>query len=129
MKPRPSDEPRTYFIYALVDPRTKLIAYVGCSEQLNRRIRSHQVGRLPSTQPRLGKWLAELRNSGLEPQSCLVAEVKFHRLVWHARRTALDIEKEVIGILARSEPPLMNIIGNRRSGWVHWTAKHKSKSQ
>ena len=55
-----------FTVYALVDPRTDKVRYIGCTTQsLDRRLRQHLGDQVAS--PRKYQWLAELRQANLEP--------------------------------------------------------------
>lgn len=66
-----STSPRTYRIYALVDPRSGEARYVGqTADTLWPRLRSH----LRQRKLRTNQWLAELTSLELEPQIALLGE-------------------------------------------------------
>jgi hypothetical protein len=65
---------KTVFIYALVDPRTQEVRYVGKTACTEERLRGH----LYETQTKhtyKGKWLAQLRREGLKPELVILEEV------------------------------------------------------
>jgi len=66
----PTDGRREWVIYALRDPRTKRVRYVGWTVDLARRVRVH-LSRSRTEVTYKGHWLAELVSMGLEP----IAEV------------------------------------------------------
>src|SRR5260370_31240290 len=55
---------RTYFIYALIDPRDDSIRYVGLTEYPDIRLKQHILGdgNIPKR-----KWVSELNRLGLSP--------------------------------------------------------------
>ena len=59
-------------IYALVDPRTEAVRYVGRSDNLELRYKRHCLYPSPS---RKGQWVKELRVEGLRPQLRVLEEV------------------------------------------------------
>lgn len=64
---------KTKTIYGLVDPTTKLIRYVGCSEDVERRLAEHIYARSNSTKP-LADWINSLVEEDLFP-TCQILEV------------------------------------------------------
>lgn len=58
------------WVYALVDPRTSEVRYVGASQNLRQRTREHARGF--SGSQTVGKWTRELRKAGLKPQVYLL---------------------------------------------------------
>lgn len=71
---------RRYFVYALVDPRTREPRYVGITMDLHRRKREHIAqGRLECDRrcfpnAALMKWLADLYQARLEPEVRVLQE-------------------------------------------------------
>lgn len=56
---------RTYLIYGLIDPRDKLIHYIGMTMDLHARMRAHAVNH--SGIPNTANWIANLEVEGLLP--------------------------------------------------------------
>jgi hypothetical protein len=85
-------------IYALVDPRTELVRYVGCSVDPAKRLTKHMYGSGASRPMR--EWCLGLRALGLKP-SMLILE----------RNTASPIEAEQnwINIFRAAGSDLLNI--------------------
>lgn len=54
-----------YLTYGLVDPRTKLIRYVGCSSCGLKRPRQHMNPRENRANPKKAMWIRDLRTAGL----------------------------------------------------------------
>lgn len=89
------------FIYALVDPRTDAIKYVGRSENVQRRTRAHKT---TPTNPEMAAWLQELGSLGLEPRAqvlekatnvtCDEAEVRW---INEHRATVLNVFSASLG--------------------------------
>lgn len=66
---------RTYFVYALADPRTGEVRYVGCTADLERRFSDHCAASYDSS---TYAWCRELASLGLEPVLvCLQATIDF----------------------------------------------------
>lgn len=66
---------RTYFVYALGDPRTGELRYVGCTADLERRFADHCAASYDTS---TYAWCRELGNLGLEPVLvCLQATTDF----------------------------------------------------
>lgn len=63
-------------IYALGDPRSGLVRYVGQTVNLQARTEKHVGGRTDQRNPELRGWLAELRRAGLEPQVRVLEECR-----------------------------------------------------
>lgn len=59
-------EPRKVWIYALVDPRDKLVKYIGQSVNPASRYSAHMSGSYTSSQF-VGDWCAELKSQSLKP--------------------------------------------------------------
>lgn len=71
-EPMPLDyTPRTTFIYALVDPHTDAVRYVGKTENVAGRFQAHCGERGSSHKHR---WIAQLRREGLKPVLNLLEE-------------------------------------------------------
>lgn len=76
--------PATVFIYALIDPRTEVVKYVGRTDNLARRTKAHKVR---PTNREMALWLQELAVAALEPSvkvlervdatNCDAAEVRW----------------------------------------------------
>lgn len=64
---------RTGCVYALVDPRTKAIHYIGQTIQTTlKRYREHWVSYAPNS--RVSDWFKELRSLNLEPEMRILEE-------------------------------------------------------
>jgi hypothetical protein len=63
----------TTFIYALVDPRTSSVRYVGKSNYPFHRLRAHQTRKGVNRDK--DAWVAELEAGGMEPTVKVLAEV------------------------------------------------------
>jgi hypothetical protein len=61
---------RTWHIYALKDPRTEEVRYIGVTTDPKRRFRKHLTSKDLST-PR-ARWIAELREAGLRPSQEII---------------------------------------------------------
>lgn len=73
--------PETVFIYALCEPGSSIVRYVGMTTHMAKRLRAHVSGsrRHPS---RLGNWLRDLMSENLRPALRLVMETS--RASWRA---------------------------------------------
>jgi hypothetical protein len=60
-----------YSVYVLIDPRDKMVRYVGTSKNVNRRFREHRQGR--SSVP-IANWVKELKEQGLASDISIVEE-------------------------------------------------------
>lgn len=59
------------YIYALIDPRDRLIKYVGQSDNIDRRYEEH-ISKMEGTSK--GKWVRELLLLGMEPEIIRIGE-------------------------------------------------------
>lgn len=88
---------RTGVIYALSDPRTGAVRYVGWTINLRTRIRDHlKPSRLAGTQRR-DRWLKALGSAGLQPSVIILEHVAAdwaaaeRKWITHFRREAADL--------------------------------------
>lgn len=63
------------FIYALIDPRTDAVRYVGKSDKPRTRLRQHIRAASGGANSRLYQWIRELLAAGLEPHMEILEEV------------------------------------------------------
>lgn len=70
--PLHAQDGNTTFIYALVDPRTQQIRYVGKANDPQHRLRDHLREKRKSYK---NSWIKELRDNGLVPELQIVEEV------------------------------------------------------
>lgn len=61
----------TWNIYALIDPRTREMKYVGKSFSLKTRFNQHRLSKGKSAK---SVWISELKSQGLEPQICILEQ-------------------------------------------------------
>jgi predicted GIY-YIG superfamily endonuclease len=89
-----------YFVYELVDPRTDAVAYVGITDNPNRRFQAH----LSDTETNDGKrmWVEQLQSEGLEPRMRILEIVE-------TKEEALEREKHLIRHYTRLGEQLTNI--------------------
>lgn len=59
------------YIYALVDPRTQAIRYIGRTNNLKLRLQGHRIQ--PSR--KVGAWIQELQQNGLKPHCRLLEKI------------------------------------------------------
>lgn len=107
-------------IYALRDPRTNSIMYIGATANITRRMYSHAQG---EGNPSMGAWMKELRGAGLKPLIEILEEADAS--VWRER------ERHHVGT---HQPPLnrrrRNVVvcGEKFLRWVervgpYWIAE------
>jgi len=85
-------------VYALADPRSDSIYYVGRSNNPDRRLRDHLKGGEHETNPDKDAWIAELRDAEMKPQLVIVEDVADPQAV---------LEREarwILELLRRGEP-------------------------
>ena len=63
-------------IYALVDPRTDEVRYIGNTVDIKHREKSHLTCKKLPNNPRLMKWLQELRDIGLKFQVKIIGVIQ-----------------------------------------------------
>lgn len=66
---------RPVFIYALVDPRTSDIRYIGKSIRPEQRLENH-INENPKRPCHRTNWLRELKSAGLRPILCIIEEIQ-----------------------------------------------------
>lgn len=104
-RPRFFDPERPTSIYALIDPRTGGVGYVGATGDPRKRWSQHR------TEPGYGRkqqWLRELRSVGLEPVMRILEEVPW--------RDAPVAERAWIRKMLANNEPLTNTIFIEREG-------------
>lgn len=79
-------------VYALIDPRTKELRYVGGSANIEARYKSHVSG--SDTPPKRKAWVFELRAAGLKPELVVLAACPPERLK-ELERAHLDRQKRL----------------------------------
>jgi predicted GIY-YIG superfamily endonuclease len=89
-----------YFIYALVDPRTDAVAYVGLTNNPNARLQDHLNNFV--TNRKKGNWVRQLRDEHLEPQMKILEVVD-------TREAAIEREKHWINHYISMGASLANI--------------------
>ena len=89
----------TRHIYALADPRTGLVHYIGQSGNPKSRYDHHLSG---DTSANVLAWLEELKRNGIKPELRPLGSVM-------GITTALDEEQRQISIHARQGHPLVNV--------------------
>jgi hypothetical protein len=81
-------------IYALVDPRTDRIMYVGQSIDIDKRYRSHlDTDRYEPNVPKR-RWIKELTKAGMKPQLIVLEECGFAELDEAERRILSSLKAE-----------------------------------
>ncbi len=91
-----------YLIYGLIDPRTRMIRYIGLSSRGLTRPKDHR--RDPKAQPRwhVSRWIAQLQDSGLDYEITVLEETSDPKLL-------PDLERHWIAYARASEWPLTNM--------------------
>lgn len=89
-------EPRTTWVYALVDPRNSKIRYVGQTVNLTTRLRNH----IYSPHVRVSGWIRELRDNDVRPIMVTLEETDSLR--------CFAIELKWIRLLLEADAPLLN---------------------
>ena len=92
-------------IYAISDPRTKQIRYVGCSQDARRRLSVH-MARIETDADARSMWLGELRDLELRPNLVILQEVE--------DGSVHDSEREWISTLRSRGADLFNTTHNNR---------------
>ncbi len=72
------NNPSTTGIYALIDPRTHRVMYVGQSIDIDYRFRQHLNGWLHDSNTQKVLWISELRKLGLKPILKVLQECRFY---------------------------------------------------
>lgn len=83
-------------IYALLDPRTGDIRYIGQSKNISKRFSSHKYS---SSDYPVSKWISKLRKDGLIPDLVIIEE----------HENPVDVEKQWIDRAKKSGANLLNL--------------------
>lgn len=75
---------RTTFIYALCEPGTRTVRYIGKSDDPNRRFLRHLKNSVKS-RTHLGYWLRKLENNRMRPAMEILDEVPLHQWIFWER--------------------------------------------
>lgn len=67
----------TTFIYALCEPGTRTVRYIGKTDKPKARIRQHCLERSSKRKTHLGCWLRSLRSCGKKPEMVVLREVPY----------------------------------------------------
>lgn len=112
-------------IYALVDPRTSLVRYIGYTNNLNRRLYEHRKDAVNGEKDHRSRWIRQVLADGLEVECRVLQETT--RQCWE------EDEKFYIRFYREEvEAPLVNVHpGGSRPGYLHhthrWTAESRQK--
>lgn len=87
------------FVYGLLDPRTELVSYVGCSRDPIHRYRSHLTDK---TFEAKYAWVRNLIDDGVYPAMIIFGA--------GGKKAALAMEKEWIDKLSKQGHPLINVM-------------------
>lgn len=102
-------------VYALVDPNTDQLRYIGQTNRpVNRRLSQHISVAKRKTVPPVNAWLRGLINGGLRPVVWVMEQ-------YNSASDANEGEEFWIGLLRSWELPLLNLCpgGSVRRGWNH----------
>lgn len=64
--------PNTSYIYALYNPRTKEVGYVGVTDRPKRRLRRHASKQELSIRSQRSLWIQSIQNDGLQPEMVIL---------------------------------------------------------
>ena len=103
-------------IYALIDPRTDDVRYIGQTVDLPNREQSHLTCKKVPDNPRLMQWLQELRDSNLKPETKVIGTVESQDSLMRLHMAGA-CEKRIIKWYSHynrhyEKKPLLNIAGN-----------------
>jgi hypothetical protein len=96
------------FIYALMDPRTAKIRYIGKTNNLNRRYSQHLKGRDDQKMTPARAWIKSLVNQGLKPNMMLIdscAEDQWHDLERHYIKRFRDEGHDILNMAEGGNQP------------------------
>ncbi|MDE2102413.1 MAG: GIY-YIG nuclease family protein [Patescibacteria group bacterium] len=115
----PESDGERWFVYALLDPITDDVRYIGSSVNPSNRFQSHYRG---SHNRRVRAWFKELRSIGQRPRLVTLADVRG----W---RAANRLENVYIFEYSRNGAELLNIINSLetsiRDAWRRWAREWK----
>lgn len=72
---------RKEWVYALIDPRTEQIRYIGKSIQPNKRLKEH-ISKCNTENTKKSKWIKKLISLGLEPNMKLIKETNANEVAY-----------------------------------------------
>lgn len=90
-----------YSVYALADPRTNEVRYIGCSKNVRHRYYHHMHNRENNNVVKRD-WIADLKAKGIKPTLSILEE-------FTSKRNALDSEVYWLQFYARQGAPLTNM--------------------
>lgn len=104
-------------VYALLDPRTCDLRYIGMTQDVAARVQKH-IREAPRTHSARGNWLRDLKSNGLQPISIVLDE-------YATRKQASDGERYWISRAASRGIALLN----RTSGGQDGSLSDESKAK
>jgi GIY-YIG catalytic domain len=98
-----------FTVYALIDPRTSAVRYVGLTEKpLAERLRNHLCRPGITAATRHGAWLRELRGDGVKPQIVALEQVPHGEYAYDAEgywiRSFLDRGADLTNTVRQGRP-------------------------
>jgi hypothetical protein len=114
-----------YTVYALVDPRTRRVRYVGLTmKPLAERVRGHQTPSVLAKKTAHGAWLRELRALGLSPEGITLELIPHsHERCAPSLRDERVAERDWIERFAAAGADLTNIVHHRGV----WTPERRAR--
>jgi hypothetical protein len=110
--------PETTFIYALIDPNTQEIRYLGKSDDPCRRLQGHLDDKRKTHK---ASWLKSLKDKEQKPILNIVEEVPFGQ--WHER------ERHWIAFYRKQGAPLTNMADGGEGGFLGEEIHAKSRAK
>src|SRR4051812_35480071 len=108
--------PHEYSVYKLIDPRTKVVKYVGMTATPQGRIAQHiGNGRLPRSKKdepcrlRIGKWVNELKAAGCQPEIEVVCVAECRHLIARVEKLCQQVHKDtILNQLIHNRSPMLD---------------------
>ena len=125
-----------YTVYALIDPRTMVTFYVGCTKNPKRRLREHicraQTGNAHAPAA-LRSYILEILNAGFQPSLTVLEQTtdKMRERHWidHCRFLGLPIINKVLYPPKRQKLTPAEIAAIKRASAIRTGAAKRAKSE